>query len=78
MAGDDCHGGGRLDGRFAKEAQAQLGFLAVPAEQRPLDRLGHRRSRLRADRFAGCAGGAEHSRCGEEPAAAKFFLNSVI
>src|SRR5262245_20557973 len=66
MARNGRNGRGRLDGRFAKKVQAQLGILVVPAQQHALDRLGRRRPRLRVDRLAVRAGGFEHSRSDEK------------
>ena len=40
MAGDDCHDHRGLDGWLEERLQAQLGILALPAEQRALDCLG--------------------------------------
>ena len=40
MAGDARDRHRRVDGWFSEEVQAQLGILAIPAEQRAVDRVG--------------------------------------
>ena len=40
MARDVSDGHRGVDGRFAKEVQTELGFLAVPFEQSPVGALG--------------------------------------
>ena len=53
MARDGGYSYCGVDGCFAEKVQAQLGILAVPVEQRALDRVGLARPRLRAHRSPG-------------------------
>src|SRR6185369_3379177 len=55
-----------VDGWLAEKVQTQLGILAVPLEQRALDRLGLGRSRLRADCAAALSCLSKHPRRLEE------------
>ena len=77
MAGNGDYGDRRVDGGVAKEVKAQLGFLAVSAEQRTLDCLGYRRQGMGAHRFAAGAGGDEYSRRGKERAARFLRLSQI-
>jgi hypothetical protein len=47
MAGHASHRHRRLDGWLAAKVQTQLGLLAIPLQQRSLDRMGLARPRLR-------------------------------
>ena len=67
MAGDAGDGDRRVDGWFSEEVQAQLGILAVPVEQRAVDRLGCARSRVRAYLPPALPRVSKHPRRGEEP-----------
>src|SRR5215207_1931270 len=69
MAGDGGDGDRRVDGRLSEKVQAQLGILAIPAEQRAVDRLGRARSRLRTHLPSALSRISEHSRRGKEPSA---------
>ena len=60
MAGNAGHSGGGVDGRLAKEVQAQLGLLVISTKQRAVDRLGLARQGLCPDRFTGVPRGAEY------------------
>jgi hypothetical protein len=66
MARDGGDGRRRLDGGFSEKVQAQLGVLALPVEQRALDRVGLARSRLRAYFAPGLPCIFEHPRRDEE------------
>ena len=67
MARDAGDGNRRVDGWFSEKVQAQLGILAVPVEQRTVDRLGYSRSRVRAHLPTALPRVSEHPRRDEEP-----------
>lgn len=62
MAGDGSHGHRCVDGGLAEKVQAQLGILAIPVEQRAVDRVGLPRSGVCAHLPAGLPRLYEHSR----------------
>lgn len=66
MAGDGGDSHRRLDGRFAEEVQAELGILAVPFEQRAMDRMGLARQSLCPHHASGLSRVYEHPRRDEE------------
>lgn len=67
MARDGGHGHRRMDGCLSEKVQAQLGVLAVPLEQRDVDRLGRARSCLRAYLPTALPRVSEHPWRHEEP-----------
>ena len=75
MASHGRHRHCRLDGWLAAKVQTQLGILAVPVEQRPLDRLGLARQRLRPHPPPTLPRLPKHPRRPEEP---HFRINSPL
>ena len=66
MAGDGGDGDRRMDGWLSEKVQAQLGILAVPVEQRAVDRLGRARSCVRTHLSPALSRVSQHPRRDEE------------
>ena len=66
MAGHGSHRYCRVDGWLAEKVQTQLGVLAVPIQQRTLDRVGLARSRLRTHRSSALPRVSKHPGSTEE------------